>query len=407
MLPAWMVDAVVAPLVRPVVDAVDVDDVVDRIDVDELIERIDVNALVDRIDPNALLDRIDPNALLDRIDPNALLDRVDLDQLLDRVDVNRLLDRVDVNRLLDRVEVDQLLHRLDPNPLVDRVDVNGVMQRVDVNGLVQRTELGEIIARSTTGVFGQVVDVARTGTMAVDVAIQGVSAQILFRPEPWGQRSPRTPGAITAVRSLPPSDRAVALQGHYAGSFSRFVAFLIDSAVSAALFAAGVAITVLALDVVAGVSLEADDHRVLVGVAAVVWQFLYLAVPTGLTGRTVGKAALGLLVVAADGSPVSGRRAAVRTLAFPISFLLFGAGLLLGLVRLDRRQLHDLFGRTAVVYAWDAEVARLRTAARHDADVAARPPGEFRELRPAGGPDHPPGPTRPPSLFERPPSETR
>jgi uncharacterized RDD family membrane protein YckC len=54
----------------------------------------------------------------------------------------------------------------------------------------------------------------------------------------------------------------------------------------------------------------------------------------------------------------------VRTLAFPLSFLLLGlgfAGILLGR---DRRALHDSIAGTAVVYAWDARAARLRFLAR-------------------------------------------
>ncbi len=53
---------------------------------------------------------------------------------------------------------------------------------------------------------------------------------------------------------------------------------------------------------------------------------------------------------------------------FPLSFLMLGLGFLLGLVRADRRELHDLIASTAVIYGWDAEVARLRAggaAARH------------------------------------------
>ena len=50
----------------------------------------------------------------------------------------------------------------------------------------------------------------------------------------------------------------------------------------------------------------------------------------------------------------------VRVLALPLSFLLFGLGFLLILLRRDRRALHDLIASTAVVYAWDARAARLR-----------------------------------------------
>jgi uncharacterized RDD family membrane protein YckC len=69
-------------------------------------------------------------------------------------------------------------------------------------------------------------------------------------------------------------------------------------------------------------------------------------------------------VVRSDGSDVDGRHAALRVAAMPLSFLLFGLGLLLILVHPAQRALHDLIADTAVVYAWDARAARLRFLAR-------------------------------------------
>ena len=71
-------------------------------------------------------------------------------------------------------------------------------------------------------------------------------------------------------------------------------------------------------------------------------------------------ALFGVRIVTDDGADASGRRAVVRTLAFPLSFLFLGqgfAGILLG----DRRRaLHDVIAGTAVIYSWDARAARLR-----------------------------------------------
>jgi uncharacterized RDD family membrane protein YckC len=61
----------------------------------------------------------------------------------------------------------------------------------------------------------------------------------------------------------------------------------------------------------------------------------------------------------------------VRTLAFPLSFLLLGLGFLGILFGRDRRALHDVIAGTAVVYAWDAREARLRSLAR---ERSVRPP---------------------------------
>ena len=50
----------------------------------------------------------------------------------------------------------------------------------------------------------------------------------------------------------------------------------------------------------------------------------------------------------------------LRTLAFPLSFLLFGLGFTGILFQRDRRALHDMIAGTAVVYSWEARAARLR-----------------------------------------------
>ena len=331
-LAARVVD-VVAPFVQPVVDAVDVGEVVDRIDIDELIGRIDVNEL---------------------------LDRVDIDALISRIDVNELLDRVDPDRLLDRVDPDRLLQRVDVDAVIGRIDVDAVMGRVDVNSLVSRTELGEVIARSTTGVFGQLLDEARIAVMSLDLTVHGLVARALRRSDPTTQSGPGGIDDQAQVWRLSRQDRAVALQGRYAGAVSRFLAFLVDVALASTVGSVIGALFVFALRVVTNITWDAADHRVLVALAYTAWQFLYFAGLTAVAGRTVGKALLGVYVVRSDGADITPGGACLRTAAFPLSFLLLGAGFVLGLVRRDRRQLHDLIAATAVVYAWDAETARLR-----------------------------------------------
>jgi uncharacterized RDD family membrane protein YckC len=54
----------------------------------------------------------------------------------------------------------------------------------------------------------------------------------------------------------------------------------------------------------------------------------------------------------------------VRALAFPLSIILFGLGFAGILLQREHRALHDLIAGTAVVYAWDARRARLRSVAR-------------------------------------------
>jgi uncharacterized RDD family membrane protein YckC len=383
-----IVGSVVSPIVGnmdvdEVIEQIDVDDVVGRIDVDEVVNRIDINGLVervdldavidsvdldaalDRVDPDRLLDRVDADRLLDRVDPNRLLDRVDPNRLLDRVDPNRLLDRVDPDALLDRVDADRLLDRVDANRLLDRVDLAAALERVDVNRLVERTEIGEIIARSTTGVFTQLLDVARTQIISTDQVAQGIPARLLrgrrreLPPMPVGDTDDVDP------TQLSPTERAVEMQGRFAGSVSRFLSFLLDQFIIGAIFTIGALVVQTAIQVVFRSTFEIDDAGLAVIIAYALWWFAYTAGSLAATGRTIGKAVLGIVVVSADGTKVTGRQASLRTLAFPVSFLLLGIGFLIGLVRRDRRELHDLIARTGVVYQWDADTAQLRAGETH------------------------------------------
>ena len=105
------------------------------------------------------------------------------------------------------------------------------------------------------------------------------------------------------------------------------------------------------------------DIWVLIGY--VVWAFIYFARSWGANGRTAGMAIFGVQVVREDGGDVSERKAALRTLVFPLSFLFLGLGFL-GIVFGDRRRaLHDVIAGTTVIYCWDARAARLRFLSRN------------------------------------------
>jgi len=385
--PGRTLGRIVGSVVSPIVDGLDLDDIVDRVDVDEVVSRIDIDEVVSRIDVGEVVSRIDIDEVIDRVDVARLLDRVDLDhvlagvdvdrvlgridpdRLLDRVDPNRLLDRVDPDRLLDRVDPDRLLDRVDPNRLLDRVDpdrlldrvdANRLLEQVDVNELVARTELGEIITRSTTGVFAQLLDVARTQIIIADQIAQGVAARVLRGAR---REMPPRPGDVAAEldpQEMSPTQRAVQVQGRFAGSLSRFLAFLVDQFVIGVIFAVGAVLIQSAVQVIFRSSVSVDDGGPVVVVAFMLWWFLYTAGSLAATGRTIGTTMLGLMVVRTDGSRVDVRRAALRTLMFPLSFVLFGIGFVIGLVRRDRCELHDLIAGTGVIYAWDADTAQLR-----------------------------------------------
>jgi uncharacterized RDD family membrane protein YckC len=175
----------------------------------------------------------------------------------------------------------------------------------------------------------------------------------------------------------PQSADLVSMQGRYAGSVSRFLAYAIDLVVSAGLFALGLAATSFVAQVVTGNSITWNRSNIVVAIIFVVWEFFYFGYSWAASGRTLGMAALGVRVIRADGAGLDPWRGIVRSLVFPLSFLFFGLGFLGILVQREHRALHDLIAGSAVIYAWDARAARLRFLAR------------AAELGPGGGPPVP------------------
>ncbi len=146
--------------------------------------------------------------------------------------------------------------------------------------------------------------------------------------------------------------------GRYAGPVSRALAAGIDLGVVLASYSAGVALLGFLAEALVGVSVE-DGAGLLATLALLAWGATYLAVTTAVSGRTVGKALVGLKVVSRDGRPVRPAGAVVRVVVLPLSTSFFALGLALIVLRRDHRALHDLIARTAVVYDWGDRPAEL------------------------------------------------
>jgi uncharacterized RDD family membrane protein YckC len=66
---------------------------------------------------------------------------------------------------------------------------------------------------------------------------------------------------------------------------------------------------------------------------------IYLSAAVAITGRTVGKAVMGIRVVGLDGQPLHAARSLLRTVAYLVSLLPLFAGFLWALVDRERRRL--------------------------------------------------------------------
>lgn len=360
------------------VAAIDVNAVVQRVDANALLEQVDPNPLLAKVDADALLARIDPNALLDRVDPAVLLDRVDPDALLDRVDPNRLLDRVDPDALLDRVDVDRLLDRVDPNSVLDRVDMDRLVERLDIPAIVERANVSSIVGESTGRVAGSLLDAIRRQLATVDQIVGRIAFRVVRRDP--GKAPPGPPALVGAVTE-DTKGRGV-IEGHYAGPVARFVAFLIDVGVIFGVYTVTVSALTFFVGSILGIQVAAGSVTAALGVVTLaLWAFVYMLIGLVLTSSTVGKALVGLKVVSQDGSPLTARQGLVRVITYPLSFIVFGIGLLGIAFGAKRLAWHDKFAGTCEVFEWGD---------RSDAAISA-PLTRWLEKREAahGGPPAP------------------
>lgn len=160
-------------------------------------------------------------------------------------------------------------------------------------------------------------------------------------------------------------DDEESLEGHYAGAVTRLAAAVADGAISFAIFVLGTELIRWLADAIIQRQLPERGSSWLWLIPMTIWEFTYYWYCFTLSGKTPGCALLGIRVVRDTGDDLNGLHAAVRVIAFPLSFLFFGIGFLGIVLGRERRALHDVIAGTAVVYDWDARAARLRFLARH------------------------------------------
>jgi len=308
--------------------------------------------------------------------------RIVVNPVVEVLDVDGVVQRIDVEDALSRVDLDALLQRVDLNAVLDRIDLNRHIERVDLDRLIERSNLSAIIARSSSGVFDVVLDGARAQLVKADQSFQRLGRCACCRKEKWDL--PPTP-AVQSISKAPAPLRefnfnastidipnqslklALDAQGRYCGLLSRIIANIIDSLVILAVFTIVMLLVETLINRVRNARQDSDsfnsDEWVFYPALYFGWTFLYTAGSLAATGRTIGNAICGMRVIDnRSGTRVGPLQALVRSALEPISTLSI-IGLLLGWVRRDGRQLHDLLTFTGVTWSWDAKLAYLRQQA--------------------------------------------
>ena len=200
---------------------------------------------------------------------------------------------------------------------------------------------------------------------------------------------PVTASGAAPARHVPLTTRRH-LRGHYAGFASRFISFVFDCAISIGAFELALVAASFAASVLVGTSIHWSRGNIWVILGFFAWEFFYYAYFWTASGKTPGMVLLGVQVVGEEGGHAGTRRGLIRTLAFPLSFILAGFGFLGILLGRDRRALHDVIAYTAVVFTAGTRGKRGSgpspvAAAPGARRVASRPEaGEWLASPPAG-----------------------
>lgn len=171
--------------------------------------------------------------------------------------------------------------------------------------------------------------------------------------------------------------QAIAHQGHYAGALSRLLAYGADLLIITVIYAAGLALLEFAISAATPWHLDLEHNHALVIAGQLVWSALYFGSSWVAFSRSPGMTLLGLRIVRSNGAALDRRHALIRLIAFPLGFLTLGLGFLGIIFGRTHQAIYDRIARTAVVYDWDAEAAKLRDLAtrgarRREVQVQAR-----------------------------------
>lgn len=362
-----VIGSVVRRVVPAVMSRVDTEELLEYVDVNAIAEELDLNAVAGRLDVNALAGRLDLDALVARLDVDAVASRLDLDALVARLDIDAVAGRLDLHALVDRLDVDALAARLDLDALVARLDVDAVAGRLDLDALVDRLDMARLTAGATQDVAFSGLDLARRQLVRADSTVDRVVDRVIGRsPEdrPVAPRQLLLPSPVSGAPTEEDVDGRRSVSGHYAGPVSRLAALAGDvfASLGAFGFVSSMTLYLFGVFTPADVTLSSGSWPMVVfGVA---WFLLWFWVPVALFDRTPAMAVVGLAVVSRQGSTTSSLAAFIRAVAVPLSLSLFALGLIGLFLDRERRTLHDVLARTAVVYDWGEREAERPATVR-------------------------------------------
>lgn len=286
-----------------------------------------------------------------------------LDKALGEI-VPPIVNTLDVDGIVQQVDINEVVQKIDINALLDKVDINALLVKVDIDALIERSNLEAIVAQSSSGVFTGIMDTLRFQIVRVDL--------FLLKTFQFGKAIlPPAPGMVDTRAPIPKTkiQKAVAVQLHYCGIFSKGLAFgfdasllfFVQSVFTLAVNAALKRVNKLLVRWDPDEDALEENEFIASSILNVLSAFSYFWIAIALVGQTIGMALVGIRVVNVNGDKdVTISRAALRTLGLLGTVFAWPFTMLVGVYRRDGRMPHDLLARTGVIFKWNARMARLR-----------------------------------------------
>ena len=170
-----------------------------------------------------------------------------------------------------------------------------------------------------------------------------------------GEEAGREAPEEQIVEQVPQEESTAASAGMaYAGFWRRFVASIIDTIIL--MLVSGVISALLGAPMMLGESDPAEGMKPMLHIQVIIWiislllTWLYFALLESSSSRaSVGKMALGIVVVDLEGNPLSFARASGRTWGKWVSYIIILIGYIMAAFTERKQALHDIMAGCLVV----------------------------------------------------------